>query len=378
MGLKLLKFHGITHMALDIMQFGVPELFNTGCNESHHKDTKAASKLTQKDLVNFLKSTALRLWEFYLVFLALQEMQGARLWEYWEGYPNKLDPSGFKSIPFAPQNHPYLKQDFLFEESDGEEDGAKTEGELDEVAQMEAVSRTGGTRIQVSVDRDSNQVQYRFVGSRLNRDEFDGWEASIVEYLVQLQAVASPYLPDGGFLDIRTEHKRNKIMFRGHPWYRVKGSWNDWVKVDWGENQVLPAAIWCFVDLTKLKQEIVFDQQPLSKGVYAVVETANYDDNDPETLESDLFNPIRIDVDGMDDGKTTVRRFFFADVEAFVEPIVVVPNIGGQADNMYLEVAPRREWAEDFEIWLKSNNDDTIEFTDEEENGDDEEESDDE
>ena len=147
------------------------------------------------------------------------------------------------------------------------------------------------------------------------------------------------------------------------------------MKVDWGENQVLPAMIWCFVDLTKLQEEIVFDHQPLSKGVYAVVETADYDDEDPETLESDLFNPIRIDVDGMDDGITTVRRFFFADVEAFVEPIVVVPNIGGEADNMYLEVAPRQEWAEDFEMWLKSNQDDTIEFTDDEESGNDEEES---
>ena len=65
--------------------------------------------------------------------------------------------------------------------------------------------------------------------------------------------------------------------------------------------------------------------------------------------------------------------FFFADVEAFVEPIVVVPDIEADADNVYFEVAPRREWAEDFETWLSLNDDDPIEFSDEENESDDEE-----
>ena len=65
--------------------------------------------------------------------------------------------------------------------------------------------------------------------------------------------------------------------------------------------------------------------------------------------------------------------FFFADVEAFVEPIVVVPDIEADADNVYFEVAPRREWAEDFKTWLSLNDDDPIEFSDEENESDDEE-----
>jgi hypothetical protein len=34
MGLKLMKFHGIMHMYMDIIHFGVPMEFDTGTNES--------------------------------------------------------------------------------------------------------------------------------------------------------------------------------------------------------------------------------------------------------------------------------------------------------------------------------------------------------
>ena len=52
MGLKLMKFHGISHMAQDILHFGVPVEFDTGSNESGHKATKKAALLTQKNKEN--------------------------------------------------------------------------------------------------------------------------------------------------------------------------------------------------------------------------------------------------------------------------------------------------------------------------------------
>jgi hypothetical protein len=48
MQLKLTKFHGIVHMAEDILNFGVPMEFDTGSNESGHKPTKTAARLTKK------------------------------------------------------------------------------------------------------------------------------------------------------------------------------------------------------------------------------------------------------------------------------------------------------------------------------------------
>jgi hypothetical protein len=42
-----------------------------------------------------------------------------------------------------------------------------------------------------------------------------------------------------------------------------------------------------------------------------------------------------------------------ADVEAFHGPVVVVPDVDGDA-NRYLLVKNRRQWVEDFEKWLDS------------------------
>jgi hypothetical protein len=48
MGLKLMKFHGIMHMYMDILHFGVTKEFDTRTNESGHKPTKRNALLTQK------------------------------------------------------------------------------------------------------------------------------------------------------------------------------------------------------------------------------------------------------------------------------------------------------------------------------------------
>ena len=37
MGLKIVKFHAIVHVAQDVLDFGVPMEFDTGTNESGHK-----------------------------------------------------------------------------------------------------------------------------------------------------------------------------------------------------------------------------------------------------------------------------------------------------------------------------------------------------
>jgi hypothetical protein len=48
MGLKIMKFRGIVHMADNIINFGVPMNHDTGSDESEHKLAKAAAKVTQK------------------------------------------------------------------------------------------------------------------------------------------------------------------------------------------------------------------------------------------------------------------------------------------------------------------------------------------
>ena len=47
MGLKIVKFHGILHLADDILNFGVPMEVDTGSNKRGHKAMKKAAKHTQ-------------------------------------------------------------------------------------------------------------------------------------------------------------------------------------------------------------------------------------------------------------------------------------------------------------------------------------------
>ena len=86
MGLKLMKFHAIVHLVSDILLYGVPKEFDTGSNESHHKTTKQAAKLTQRNESTFNYQTAIRLSEFLLLDLAMEEVENDTcVWEYFDG-----------------------------------------------------------------------------------------------------------------------------------------------------------------------------------------------------------------------------------------------------------------------------------------------------
>jgi len=69
MGLKLMKFHGILHMADVILNFGVPLEHDTGVNKSHHVPTKKASLLTQRDVNKIEEQTAERMLEMEVLAL---------------------------------------------------------------------------------------------------------------------------------------------------------------------------------------------------------------------------------------------------------------------------------------------------------------------
>jgi len=50
-------------------------------------------------------------------------------------------------------------------------------------------------------------------------------------------------------------------------------------------------------------------------------------------------------------GAVSKLKFYLAGVEAFMEPCVVVPNVGG-ANNSYFWVEPNARWSEMFVQWL--------------------------
>lgn len=191
------------------------------------------------------------------------------------------------------------------------------------------------------------------------------WDDDLVKYLFELQSMLEEF---AGIktVDIMTEHKRNGQIFRGHPDYRGRGKWNDWVMVDWGLGYgQSPAEIWCFVDLNVLSDDFQHNHEGsvVEKGVFAVVEATTECPNkkavrgeDVTINESDLFIPLLKEVKSFDeDGFVAARKFYLADVSSFVDPICVVPDLSKENRVRYFQVIPRKQWADRFLQWLDSD-----------------------
>lgn len=338
MGLKLFKFHAVVHMALDIILFGVPMEHDTGSNESGHKVTKVAAKLTQKKASVFEIQTATRLAEFSLIELAMQELDGRPLWDYFEGFRH-------------PVQHDSRPKD------DNSQLTQATSGDSDPDAY------TGGTKI-VVFTRDDGEPGWRLLSKMKNRDQVL-WNSDVRDCLHALQDYVSEWIPE---LPLYTEHKRNGQIFRSHPNFRGEGVWRDWVLVDWGEEYgKLPCEIWGFVVMDGLPEED--DQDPplnfagidLKNGTYALVEASTWSTDQKAIGFSDIFVPFRKDVGRLDkDGCVQGRKFYLADVEAFVAPLCVVPDIGSLPRCNYFQVRPRSSWVGDFISWLEDPHEDDI------------------
>jgi hypothetical protein len=171
--------------------------------------------------------------------------------------------------------------------------------------------------------------------------------------MVQQHGIAKP-------IDIRSEHKRNGQMFRGHPNFRKKGMWNDWAIFDWGPHNGghLLGEIWCFVDFSDLPADCHFQygDSYVQRGVYAVIESSYYEDEQDDYEEpdiangerkSDLFRAIRKERNG------GAPMYYLADVEAIVATACVIPDIGSDCPVRYFRVTPRAEWSDYFIKWIK-------------------------
>ena len=211
-------------------------------------------------------------------------------------------------------------------------------------------------------------VSLRFRSSRgLKHNSND-----IVVFLNDLQNLVADFITEP-FLPVMTMHKRGSQVFYGHPNFRSMGPWKDWVIIDWGAHSLLPSHIWCFVQLSNMpigKQRLEFGGTYLQDDVYAVVEVAEYNVDEEEVTKSDLFVPLVLEVDGMDeDGEVLGRKFYLASTDSFVGPCCVIPDIGG-ANNVHFQVKPHCEWSEMFTNWLEApHSNDVMQYSDDEEDG---------
>mmetsp|Transcript_1924 Transcript_1924/g.3195 ORF Transcript_1924/g.3195 Transcript_1924/m.3195 type:complete len:98 (-) Transcript_1924:61-354(-) len=89
---------------------------------------------------------------------------------------------------------------------------------------------------------------------------------------------------------------------------------------------------------------------------------------------SEIFSKVTKEVGRIKDGRVVDGIFYLANVEAFVEPIAVIPDVGGYT-NSYLQLRRRCYWREDFIKWLKHPYEVWEDFEEEATGGDDSDES---
>lgn len=335
MAMKLVKFHAITHLASDIQLFGVPMEVDTGFNESHHKLTKVAARMTQKNAKTFNFQTLTRLDEFGTIDLAMAEVNGRKLCDY---YRRMASPPKDTQVPQV------------------------------------AAPSTGGMYVQVFRDQDQ-QPAYRLGKKQMKTPKPDSnyWDKDVIDFLLCLQEllVTNQIISE---LEIRTQHCREGQYFRGSPKYR-DGYWRDWALIDWGdkdeeeETKTIPGQIWCFVVVKGVDNAaggapIIFHGGvQVEDGVYAVVESAPTSTNKVARQMSDLFMPIEKEVEVIafhNQAWKGKRKFYLADVEALHQPIAVIPDIGAESKTSFFVVKQRHEWVGMFKAWLDDPHEDDV------------------
>jgi hypothetical protein len=312
MGWKLMKFHVIIHMWLDILLYGVPKEVDTGSNESGHKETKVAARLTQKNEATFDFQTCTRMDEFMCIDLAMAELTDDQaMWKYFlrEEDPEPPDPPPF------PQ------------------------------------PCTSG--LVINVFKKEQQTVYSLgKGPKSKQPAIQRWDNDVIDFLYELQQKLGI-----SNLRIRGTHTRENQIFRGSPRYRDE-IWRDWALFDWGgPSSTLPGQIWCFVVVNSLPKGEISDIHHggilVENAHYAVVECADYATTPRAKKLSDIFMSINKEVAQTADGDRPWRRkFYLANVEAITSPLVVVPNIGGKKGTEFFIVRQREEWVTEFKKWL--------------------------
>ena len=364
MGFKIMKFHAIIHMADDIKLYGIPQEHDTGANESGHKVTKVAAKLTQKNIRTFEIQTARRLVEFIIILWAIAELEGKRLWEYYGDH----DPMNVEGTALVVVLDDDVRSDDESSTTASTLPMHELQSALDENEQR-GIS-TGGTMLDVYWV-DLGDERFPMLGWKAKTIKMRRhpdlarvrYGSDIVDFLIGLQDMIEDVLgmeEDSYELPIYTEHKRDGYTFRGHPDYRSGGPWRDWAMIEWGDGYgTLPCQIWCFVKLEGLPEDSEGSDEDapgtgykyggiyLENGTYAVVECGHWDEEQDEVAMSDLFVPF------FKDKRGKKRKFYLADVEAIERQMCVVPDIGCQGGNRYFQVKSRAEWVDEFEAWVK-------------------------
>ena len=324
MGLKIFKFHGIVHLADNILNFGVPMEVDTGANESGHKATKKAAKLTQRKAETFDEQTMKRLEEVHLLQLAEEELAGNCLWDYYNGRPT---PDA--QMPDA------------------------------------LASAVGGARVK-ALFCPQEKRNYAFLITKNKSKHGVRLELQLIDFIAKLQTIVGNYTKSP---DIWTKYVRDGQIFRAHTHFFGQ-VWRDWAVIDWGDEGHLPCEMMGFIDLRDMPGPInceIGGVSALDPEIYCIVQCSECvhpvsqarNKEERRQMELDVFRPLTKIVGGFTEGKVSHLKFFLAPVDAIVRDVLITPDLGG-APNGYLEVLPRSRWRKALLEWFNDEQEDHL------------------
>jgi len=299
------------HMPLDILYFGVPMEHDTGSNERGHKPTKTAAKLTQKTQETFDEQTNERLREVHLLELAEQELKGNYVWKYFKKSPDE-----------------------------------------EQITQNLEKTCIGGSKIITFFDDNTGQNSAAIVTRQKNRKRRINMESQLIDFVYGLQNCVREHVQN---LELRSNYHWQGVIFRANTSFKG-GTWCDWVIIDWGDEGQLPCHLMGFLDLQSLPPDFNGSYgglSPIIPGIYAITQCAEFFVDESAINLSEIFIPIRKIIGGLTNNCVSHLQLNLVDVEAFVRPIAIIPDIGGNP-NDYFMLKDREEWCQDFTHWLES------------------------
>ena len=229
-GLKVIKFHLISHFVDDIRRFGSMNNFDSAIGERNHiTEVKQPANRTQRRKDKFEEQTADRYVEnisINVAFLDLNVCQNIMLTET-------------SSKPFSTENK---RKNIYYNYDDNS------------IYKFNSVSKKN--------HKITNCKDHIFMNQLI----------TLCKLLIDGKHVLGHKIP------LFTQHNRvsnsddEKNIFRADPFYNETGPWYDWAYVDWDEDEPTPAKLLIFIDLTEIfiKWFKVGDCYVTEKGHYAI------------------------------------------------------------------------------------------------------------
>lgn len=309
MGFKTMNHHVIMHVPWDILNFGVPENVNTKSDEMHHKDDKKSSQRTQKRPGKFDQQSLGQIENRRVIEIAIEELNGRRRWEYYDGFGQRDDPIQPQAEVMQPEQ-------------------ARDEPELRGVrAEYEYTFRMHTYTVMVR--------------SKMKRKHLYRYQPHVHATLMTILNDCEDYL-DGKVITYSELIMPDGQMYRASPHYLGK-PWYDWAMVG-----VMPTHIKCFVDLRELPQE---NNTRCESKIYMISEPVMPNMDEAENnFPSQICKPFRKLRNPNVNFVESLTRV--VPVETITGPACVVPDLENSDSGAVFRVVPPKEWAGMFSHWI--------------------------